>query len=54
MLRLIDLRKAALQEYPEFGEVPWPVPWYREPAVCLWLAVLIIYVAAAVLVLVAI
>jgi hypothetical protein len=28
-LRLIDLREAALREYPEFGRVPQPVPWYR-------------------------
>jgi hypothetical protein len=28
-LRLIDLRQAALYEYPEFGAVPWPRPWYQ-------------------------
>jgi hypothetical protein len=30
MLRLVDLRQAALQEYPEFGVVPWPAPWWQR------------------------
>jgi hypothetical protein len=29
-LSLIDLRRVALGEYPEFGVAPWPVPWYRN------------------------
>jgi hypothetical protein len=37
MLRLIDLREAALHEYPEFGEVSWPVPWYRNASCVLLL-----------------
>jgi hypothetical protein len=24
-----DLRAAALQEYPEFGLAPWPLPWWQ-------------------------
>jgi hypothetical protein len=31
VLQLIDLREVALREHPEFGVVPWPVPWYRNP-----------------------
>lgn len=29
-VRVIDLRQAALCEYPEFGYVAWPVPWWRR------------------------
>lgn len=50
-LQLIDLRKAGLREYPEFGEVPWPRPWYRAAGgwiLAYYLGVSVFVVAAVV------